>query len=420
MPSMFYKTISGVLGYWRQGPAKLTDPITVDWFGGQRSSTGKHVGVDNALQIVPVYACIRLIAQTFGTLPADVKVWNGEAMVPSRDHPLFALLHEAPNADMSAVEFWAALCVSYLAWGNAYAEIHRVMGRVVALTPLRPDMIAVRRDDRGALVYTVQEVDGPREVAEGDVLHVKNLSLDGLTGMSPLGQARNSLGVAMAAEETAGKLFANGMRTSGYLQAPNVLSAQQRKDAQAYVGNFQGSANAGRVPLLEGGWSFQSFALPPQDAELLATRSFEIESICRLYGVPPWLIGHTEKSTSWGTGLESQLLGFYTLTLRPIVKNFEGAIKRRLILPAERGRVEVDFNHEGLLRADSQGRAAFMKTMVEAGIMTRNEARKLEGLVSLPGGDSLTVQSNQLPLDKLGEATTRADLAPAAIGGTPA
>ena len=150
--------------------------------------------------------------------------------------------------------------------------------------------------------------------------------------------------------------------------------------------------------------------MPPQEAQLLSTLSFSVEEICRFYGVPPFMVGHTEKSTSWGTGLEQQMLAFYTLTLRPILKNAEYAIRRRLLAPGERGRVEVDFNVEGLLRADSAGRAAFLRVMVTCGIMTPNEARGREGLPPLPGGDSLMAQSNQLPLSDLGDVTSRREL----------
>jgi HK97 family phage portal protein len=252
------------------------------------------------------------------------------------------------------------------------------------------------------------------------VLHIKGLTTDGIIGLSPIGQARNTLGIADAANETTGKLFANGMRAPGYIAAPGVLTDPQRKLADAMLAKFRGASAAGLLPVLEGGWKIESLSMPPQEAQLLATREFEIEEVCRFYGVAPFLVGHTAKSTSWGTGLESQMLAFHQLTMRPILKNAEGAIRRRLLTPGERRRIEVEFNVEGLLRADSAGRAAFLKSMIEAGVMTRNEARKREGLPPLPGGDDLTAQSNMLPLSRLGEATTRADLAAPAAARTPA
>ena len=393
---------------------RLTDPALYQWVGGSESYAGKPVTPDSALQLASAWACIRLISQTWATLPVEMKVWDeaAKAAVPTRTHPLYGLLHDAPNADMSAVEFWGAMGVALMTWGNAYAEIERVLGRVVALSPLAPAAVRVDRARDGSLVYRHTDTEGRRrDIPEENVLHIKGMSLDGIIGLSPIGQARHSLGLAMAADEAAGKLFANGMRVSGHYIAPAMLTDEQRIQAGKMLDAFRGAQNAGRTPLLEGGWKFEPAALPPQEAELLATRAFSVEEIARWYGVPPFMIGHTEKSTSWGSGLESQMLAFHTLTLRPILKNAEQAIRRRLLTPSERGRVEVDFNVEGLLRADSAGRASFLQTMVSSGIMSPNEARSREGLPPKPGGDDLLTQSNQMPLTALGRATTRTDLA---------
>ena len=370
--------------------------------GDTASHSGKTVTVDTALQISTAFACVRIISQTWGTLPVEVKIWNGSSMAPSRDHPLYGLLHHSPNADMSAVEFWSAMGVSLMTWGNAYAEIDRIFDRPIAITPLRPDRITMRRNESGAIVYRYSDQGRVRDIQESDVLHIKGVTTDGLMGLSPIAQARHSLGLAVAAEETAGKLFANGMRTGGYIAVPQTLTRDQRDQAEELLGKFRGAHNAGKTPILEAGWKYESLSMPPQEAELLATRAFGVEEIARWYGVPPFMIGHMDKSTSFGTGIEQQMLGFYALTLRPILKNAEHAILRRLVAPAERDRVEVDFNVEGLLRADSQGRALYLKTMVEAGIYTRNEARNYEGKGPLPGGDALTAQSQNVPLSMLG------------------
>lgn len=391
---------------------RLTDPLLPQIISGGDSYAGKPITVDTAMQLSTAWACIRLISQTWGTLPVEVKVWDAKkgAAMPTRDHPLYTLLHDTPNADMTAVEFWSAMGVSLQTWGNAYAEIARAVGRVVSLTPLKPGLMQILRQSDGSLLYRYSDPDGQRDIPEENILHIKGVSLDGLVGLSPISQARHTLGLAMAATETAGKLFANGLRVGGHYTMPSVLTAQQRSDMQKMLEAFRGAQNAGRTPILEGGMKFEEATMPPQEAQLLSTLGFSVEEICRFYGVPPFMVGHTEKSTSWGTGLEQQMLAFYTLTLRPILKNAEYAIRRRLLAPGERGRVEVDFNVEGLLRADSAGRAAFLRVMVTCGIMTPNEARGREGLPPLPGGDSLMAQSNQLPLEDLGQATSRADL----------
>lgn len=393
----------------------LGDPRLISAIGGSTEShAGKPVSVDSALQLSTAWACIRLISQTWGTLPVEVRIWNEakQASEPTRSHPLYTLLHDAPNYDMSAVEFWSAMGVALLTWGNAYAEIERGYGnRVVALTPLDPCRVTVYRAKSGAIEYGyVDDRGNRREIGEQDILHVKGVSRDGLIGLSPIAQARHTLGLALAADEAAGKIFANGMRIPGHYMAPAYLTPTQRKDAEKMLEGYRGAANSGRSPLLEGGWKFESATIPPQEAELLATREFSVEEIARWYGVPAFMIGHTAKSTSWGSGLEQQMLAFHTLTLRPILKNAEQAIRRRLLAPEERGLVDIDFNVEGLLRADSAGRASFLQTMVSAGIMTPNEARRREGLPAMPGGDNLITQSNQMPLNALGQATSRAQI----------
>lgn len=408
--SLITKAISAVAAK----TLRLFDPDFGRIMGGDATTyAGRTVTVDSAMQLSTAFACVRIISQTWGTLPVEVKIWDGRQMVPSRDHPLYALLHDTPNADMSAVEFWSAMGVSLMTWGNAYAEIDRVFGRPVAITPLRPDRITMRRLDSGAMVYRSADRPGGREIPEDNILHIKGVTTDGLQGMSPIAQARHSLGLAAAAEETAGKLFANGMRSGGYIKAPQILTKDQRDQAEDLLGKFRGAHNAGKTPILEGGWSYESLTMPPQEAELLATRAFGVEEICRWYGVPPFMVGHTEKSTSWGTGIEQQMLAFHTLTLRPVLKNAEHAIRRRLLAPAERSRVEVDFNVEGLLRSDSQGRAIYLKTMVQSGIYTPNEARAYEGKTPMPGGDDLLVQSQNVPLSMIGKLSSQQKALPA-------
>jgi HK97 family phage portal protein len=412
------KAVGALNSYWSIGPANLADPALSEWVngGGAQSHAGKPVTVDSALQIATAWACIRLNGQTVGTLSLEPKRWDGRAMVPARDHPLWDVLHSAPNSDMSAAEFWTAMCVNLLAWGNAFAEIHRTSqrlgARVVALTPLPPQYMAVSRADDGSLRYRLQDpAAGPRDLPENDVLHVKYLTLDGINGLSPIGYARHTLGLAIAADETAGKLFAQGMRTGGFLTVPTFLNDHQRKLMKARMEDYRGSINAGKTPLLEGAMDYKALTMPPQEAELLATREFAVEEICRVYGTPPWLVGHTAKSTSWGSGLEQQMLGWYQLSLRPLLKNFEGAIQRRLFAPGERARMQAEFNVESLLRADSKGRSEFLRTMVQAGVMTINEARAKEGLPPIEGGDQALMQSNMLPLSALGQATSRDQIA---------
>lgn len=414
------KAFGGALTYWQQGPAKLTDPVLGGWLGyGARSFAGKTVTVDSALQLAAVWACVRLIAETIATLPCNVYTADGKGRKLARSHPLYALLHDAPNADQTAVEFWEMMAAGLLLWGNAYAAIDRIFGRVVALTPLQPSLLTVRRNDDGSVRYTYHDpVLGPRDYPEDDILHIRGFSLDGLLGLSPIAQAAQSIGLALAAEETAGSLFAHGMRTGGYVAAPQVLNKVQREQAEGLLRQFQGASNAGKTPILEAGWKFEPFTLPPQEAELLATRAFEVEEIARWYRVPPTLIGHNEKTTTWGTGVESLMTGFVMLTLRPWLKRLEMSAKRRLLSPGERGSIEIEFNVTALLRGDSAARAAYYTAMVQNGLYSRDEVRALENM-PLRGGaaDLLTIQSQNVPIDVAAglAAPPAADVQPAPV-----
>jgi HK97 family phage portal protein len=254
-----------------------------------------------------------------------------------------------------------------------------------------------------------------QELTEDQIFHVKGFSLDGLVGLSPISQARESLGIALAAEKTAASLFRNSMRPNHALIAPNYLTDDQRK---RYEENLRpkliGSINAGTPALLEGGWDIKDISMNPDDAQLLASRAFSVEQICRWFGVAPVMIGHMEKSTAWGTGLEQMNLWFLTYTLRARLKAFEQEIRRSLLSPAEKLQYYAEFNVDGLLRADSAGRAALMTSYAVNGLRTRNEIRALDNQGPLEGGDVLTVNVNMVPLTDIGKTMA------ASQGATPA
>jgi HK97 family phage portal protein len=358
------------------------------------------------MQIDSVWACVRLIAGTISTLPIflfkrDIEGYGLEA----RDHPLFYLLHDQANAEMTAVTFWEAMVACLLLWGNCYAMIdRRGDGAISALTPMRPDRLSIQRQNDGSLLYYYRWMGYRFSLTEDQVLHVKGFSLDGYQGISPIGQAREQLGLAIAADRSASSMFRNGMRPSMVFTAPAYMTRAQRDEYnEEFREKFIGSINAGRVPLLEGGWKLETLSMNPDDAQLLATRAFSIETICRWYGVQPVMIGHMEKTTAWGTGLEQMNLWFLTYTLRPMLKAIEQEISRSLLNPVERRQYYAEFNVEGLLRADSQGRANVMKLQAENGLRTRNELRALDNMPPMEGGDDLTVAVNLMPAQLLGK-----------------
>lgn len=388
-----------------------TSPRLVGWFSGGPTSSGETVGVNTSLRIETVWACIKLIAGTIATLPLELygRDAKGRGSVDTT-HPLYTIMHDLPNMDMTAVVFWETMVACLLLYGNAYAKITRnVVLQVVAITPIHPDRITrIRRDD-GSVYFKVTTQGRVDDVPEGEIMYIKGFSLDGEQGISVIAQARESLGTAIAAEKAAGSLFKNGMRSSVALFSNSVMDDTRRKRyEEEFLPKFTGALNAGRVPLLEGGWEVKPIALTPEDAQLLATRSYSVEQICRWFGVQPVMIGHMEKTTAWGTGLEQMNLWFLTYTLRPILKTIEQEIRRSLLSPVEKIKYYAEFNVDGLLRADSAARAALMKVLADVGVRTRNELRHTDNMPPLPGGDILTVVAGTIPLELVGQVAKMA------------
>jgi HK97 family phage portal protein len=382
----------------------LSDPRLYQWFTGGSSNAGETVTVNTAMQLDVVFACVTLIAKTVSTLPFQLFATDGNGNgVIARNASLYGILHDKPNTEMTAVTFWQAMIGCLLLWGNAYAQIIRTdIGRVVALIPLVPDRLRATRQSDGSILYRYSYLGQVTELNEDEVFHVKGFSLDGLVGLSPISLARETLGIAMAAEKSAASFFRNGMRPSLAVTSPTYLNEAQRK---IYEEDFKpklvGSINTGGIPLLQGGWDIKELSINPDDAQLLATRGFSVEQICRWFGVVPAMIGHMEKSTAWGTGLEQMNLWFLIYTLRPILESIEQEVSRSLLTPVERLSFYAEFNVEGLLRADSRGRAEIMQIHANSGLRTRDELRALDNMPPLPGGDVLTVLSTLTTLERV-------------------
>lgn len=364
------------------------------------NAAGKPVTFDSALQLATVWSCVRLIAETIATLPLGLyRTLPDGSRLPAQDNPLYSVLHDSPNADLTAVEFWEGIALCLCLGGNAYARKEFVGQRLVALTPLAFDRMQVKRLESGARQYIYTDAKGRHEYTEDRIFHVRGFGGAGDVGLSPISFARQSIGTATATDEFAGKMFANGARPSGVLTVDQVLKPDQRKALQEnIVAPFVGSENAGGVMVFEAGMKWQAVTMNMDDAQFLQTRAFQVEELCRWFRVPPVMIGHSNGTSNWGTGVEQQMIGFLSFTLRPYLARIEQAISRSLIASADRQTLKAEFNVEGLLRADSAARASFYQIMVQNGIYTRNEVRRLENRQPLPGGDDLTVQSQNVPL----------------------
>lgn len=362
---------------------------------------GEAVSANGALALSTVWACVNIVSGTISSLPVMVyREKVGTTRAVARDHPLYRLLHDSPNADQTAVDFWDFICASIELWGNAYARIVREAGKITALVPVRPDLVRVRRLGNGYLEYRWSE-DGKQYVeTDQNMLHVRGFGGSPLGGLSTLQFARNSLGLATAIERSAGGMFSNGLRPSGVLTLPGVLKDDQREDIEKGLQNkFTGAINAGRPMVLEGGTTWQQLTINPEDAQMLESRAFSVEELCRFFGVPPVMIGHTSKTTSWPSGVEQQVLILQKFTLRRRLKRIEQAVMKQLLTPKDRADgISVEFNLEGLLQGDSAGRSAFYREMSSIGAMTINEIRRKENLPPVDGGDVPRMQSQNIPI----------------------
>lgn len=394
-----------LFGRWGGQVLRLTSGKFWRSFFGFDSHSGEVVTTESALQLDAVWACVKLVSETVGTLPCMVYEKDGATV--AADHPLYELLHDAPNLDNTAVEFWEAVALSLLLHGNAFAEKKMNGGRLVAIDILHPEAVSVRRNERNERIYTVRDQGSEHEIPEGRIFHVRGLGFGGDVGISPIGVARQTLGSATAAEKTAGKMFANGMQLAGVLTSDQVLKSEQRKQLSEALSKFAGSEKVGKIAVFEAGLKYQQLTLSPEDAQMLETRRFAVEQICRWFGVPPIMIGHAATGlTTWGSGVEQIVLQFTKTGLRPLLKRIEAAVRRDLMTADDRKKIKVEFNMEGLLRGDSKTRAEFLSSMVQNGLMTRNEGRAYENRPPVKeGGDILTAQTNLAPLDQLGKAT---------------
>jgi len=390
------------LGVERKSIGTAESGFLSRWGWGRDSWSGIRVTQDNALTNDTVWACVKLISEAVSTLPLGLYERTGDGgRKPATGHRLYDILHNEPNARMTAVSFWQAMVGSMLLWGNAYAQIHRIGGRVVSLDFLRPDRMSVRRDRLGVLRYEYPDVDGVmRQLQASEVLHIRAFTLDGEQGLSAIQYGYNSIGSAMATDKAADETFRDTTRATGIVTMDAVLGPGQREDVREHVKTV---SSKGGVYVLEKGAGFQSLKFSPADAELLASRSFSVETICRWFRTPPVMIGHGDKQSSWPTSTEAQGALFLRYVLRSIISGIETEIRRSLLAPAERIRYFAEYSLEGLLRGDSAARAAFYTTALQNGWMTRNEVRRLENLPPVEGGDILTVQSNMIALSQLGK-----------------
>jgi len=381
------------------------------FFGG--TTAGKPVNEHTAMQMTAVYSCVRILAETLAGLPLHVYKYNDSGGKEKHlKHPLYRLLHDEPNPEMTSFTFRETLMSHLLLWGNAYAQIIRnARGEVIALYPLMPNKMTVDRDKNGRLFYLYQRSieDAPTlgkdslvYLDPSDVLHIPGLGFDGLVGYSPIAMAKNAIGLAMATEEYGAKFFANGAAPGGVLEHPGTIKDPQ-KVKDSWNAAYQGSTNSHRVAVLEEGMKYQQIGIPPEQAQFLETRKFQINEIARIFRVPPHMLADLEKSSF--SNIEQQSLEFVKYTLDPWVVRWEQNMFRSLLTASEKPTVFIKFNVDGLLRGDYVSRMSGYATARQNGWMSANDIRELENLDRIPeelGGDLYLINGAMTKLQDAG------------------
>lgn len=386
----------------RAGPKNSLNGSGYSFFFGSTSS-GKVVNERTAIQTTAVYACVRVLSEAIAALPLHTYRYTSNGKEKAVDHNLYHLLHNEPNPEMTSFVFRETLMGHLLLWGNAYAQIIRDgRGKVIALYPLMPDKMTVDRNDKGDLIYLYLK-DGMSYVLKSEeVLHIPGLGFDGLVGYSPIAMAKNAIGMAIATEEYGAKFFSNGANPGGVLEHPGVVKDPARI-RESWNSVYQGTGNAHKVAVLEEGMKFQSIGIPPEQAQFLETRKFQINEIARIYRVPPHMIGDLEKSSF--SNIEQQSLEFVMYTLDPWVVRWEQAIVRSLISTTEKKEYFVKFNVNGLLRGDYQSRMSGYAVGRQNGWLSADDIRELEDMNKLPigsGGDKYLVNGNMVDISNAG------------------
>jgi len=400
----------------KQKPVKNSLSTSRPFFFG-RAKSDAVVNERTAMQTAAVYACIRVLSEAVASLPLQLYKYQGKGAVIADDHPLYDILHSVPNAEMTSFVFRETLMSHLLLYGNAYAQIIRdSTGQIKELYPLLPDKMDVSRDEAGRIYYTYwpdkdaanqQEKGGGTVLRYDEVLHIPGLSFDGLTGYSPVALAKNVIGMAIATEDYGASFFRNGAMPGGILEHPSELNKDapdQLRDIWETLFRGQG---AHRVAVLEGGMKYHAVGIPPDQAQFLETRRYQLNEIARIFRVPPHMIGDLERSTF--SNIEQQALEFLRYSVDPWLQRWEQQMEKTLLTPAERKTHEIRFNVDGLLRGDYMTRMRGFAMARQNGWMSANEIRGLDRLYPIPdelGGDKYYINGNMVEMGRRRDADT--------------
>ena len=386
----------------RDTPKNAVSAAPTFFFGS--SWSGKSVNPQSSIQVSAVYACVRVIAETIASLPLSIYEETETGSRKATDHPLYRILHDEPNEEMTSFIMRETMLTHLLLWGNSYSQIIRTgKNSIVSLYPLLPDHMDVDRNTAGKLVYTYTTKDGEQvKLDPAEVLHVPGLGFDGSVGYSPIALERNAIGLGIAAEEYGSRFFQNGARPSGILTHPNTIKDPGRLRA-SWNAAYGGSSNGSKVAILEENMHFTPISMPNNEAQFLETRKFQVEEICRIFRVPPHLIGNLDRSTF--SNIEHQSIDFAVHTIRPWLVRIEQAMNKALFTDSEKGHFYVQFNIDGLMRGDYKSRMEGYAIGRQNGWMSANDIRALENMNPIPvdeGGNDYLINGNMIPIQLAG------------------
>jgi len=341
---------------------------------------------DTAMRVAAVYACVRLISGAVANLPLHVKrrvdAVTREDLSSSE---IWSVLRRKPNGWQTPSQFKRMMQAHILLRGNAYAQIVRSRGKVLALNPLNPDRMEVTQTDALELAYEYTRRDGRKvKMQANEVMHLVGLTLDGVTGVSAITYARETIGLSLAQEHHGATTFKNGARPSSVLSHPGKLGPEGMENLRASLNAYRsGGEKEGQALILEEGMSVDQMSMTAEDAQWIEGREFSRTDIAMFFGVPPHMIGDTKKSTSWGSGIEQQSIGFVTYTLEDHLTTWEETINRDLIAEED---VYARFNRRALVRGDIKTRwEAYVKAM-QWGVYSPDDVRALEDENPRPDG----------------------------------
>lgn len=374
------------------------------------NTAGQVVNENTAMTVAAVYACVRLISQTVASLPFHVYRRTDDGREEATDHPVEYLINRLPNPDTISTVFWQAVVTAMLLRGGAYIEKSVIGPRPVKLKFLSPNRLSIS-SIQGVKQYRYTEANGSqREIPASRIIYIPYFTLDGENGVSAIEYGAGVIGSALAANNAANKQFESGLQPTVYIKNPTAVKKEQRKQFRESMAEIVGAVNAGEPVVLEVGQDIGTISINSKDAQLLESRSFSVEQVCSWFGVPPFMIGHTTNSTSWGTGIEQQNIGFLTYTLLPILTNIAKVVNNTVMPPADRAEYYAEHLVESLLRADMAGRANYYTSLITAGVMARDEARRKENLPSMGGNAAiLTVNPGITPLDQIGQPVNESE-----------